>query len=60
MILKGRKDEEKGRDTGKWDKEERYYPYFVSIFNIGPYDRLKKQGKNLKNVKWGEYISRWP
>ena len=29
-------------------KKEGNYPYFVSLFNIGPYDRKKvrKKGKN--------------
>ena len=36
----GRKRREKGRKEGNSSKEEGKYPYFVSLFNIGPYDRL--------------------
>ena len=42
----------KGGKEGKEDnsiKREGQFPYFVSLFNIGPYDRQKKseKGKNF-------------
>ena len=37
-------------------KKERKYPYFVSLFNIGPYDRKKQ--KNLKKFQGGGFTRR--
>ena len=47
-----REKEEKGEKEGKEDnsiQREGQFPYFVSLFNIGPYDRQKKseKGKNF-------------
>ena len=58
--LKGRLGEKtkKGKKGGKREekkgivvKEEGKYPYFVSLFNIGPYDRQKSMPKRGKNFK---------
>ena len=38
---KGTKKGKKGRKEGNSSKKEGKYPYFVSLFNIGPYDRKK-------------------
>ena len=51
---KGKKKEEKegreerGMDGVYWSNKEEKYVYFVSLFNIGPYDRQKNQKKTEK------------
>ena len=48
---KGRKNREKRKRKGNRSKKEGNCPYFVSLFNIGPYVRqksLQKTGKNFK------------
>ena len=44
---RGKREEKKGIVVKKKGK----YPYFVSLFNIGPYDRQKKSPKIGKNFR---------
>ena len=56
---KGKKRRENGRKEGNSSKKERKYTYFVSLFNIGPYDRPKspqKTGKNFKKFQGGNFF----
>ena len=47
---KGKKRREKLRKEGNRSKKEGKFLYFVSLFNIGPYDKKGRQktGKNWK------------
>ena len=60
----------KGKKKKKGKKEKRelkFYPYFVPLFNIGPYDRKKSCKKNREELNFikiqgvgGKYFSGWP
>ena len=45
---------EKGRKKGNRSKKEGHYPYFVSTFCIGPFNRQKKLRKHRDNFKGGK------
>ena len=41
-----------GRKEGNSSMKEGKFPYFVSLFDIGPYER-QKTGKNQKKIQGG-------
>ena len=61
---KRKKRRVKGRKKGNTSKKEGKYPYFVSLFNIGPYDsqNVCKNGKIKKKKNRGgeKDFSGWP
>ena len=48
----GKREKNKKNKKGEEIKKKETYHYFVSLFNIGPYDR-KKQGKVSAKFKGG-------
>ena len=54
--MRGKEKEEKREEKrGIGVKKEGQYPYFVFLFNIGPYDRKKKTAKEVfKKLSRGE------
>ena len=41
IFRESRGNRKKGRKKQNLSKKEENYPYFVSLFHIGPYDRKK-------------------
>ena len=51
---KGKRGGKREQQEGIVEKQEGKYPYFASLFNIGPYDHQKSPqqiGKNSKNFQ---------
>ena len=51
---KERRGKEMERKKSNRSKKGEYYPYSVSLFNIGPYEFCKKQGRIFKKSGGGE------